>query len=61
MSERPLFVVHLRPAPDVQSPELAIRAALKRLLRDHGLRCVVLRQLPETEPPEPEGANLETQ
>jgi hypothetical protein len=36
---RPVFVLQLRPEPRVD-PVRASRQALKRLLRDHGLRCV---------------------
>jgi len=36
-----LIVLHLRPLPGVD-PVIALRQALKRLLRSHGLRCVNL-------------------
>jgi hypothetical protein len=41
--ERPKLVVVLQPLPRVDAVR-ALRAALKRLLRDHGLRCVEIRE-----------------
>jgi hypothetical protein len=38
-ARRPVFVLQLRPEPGVDAIR-ALRAALKRLLRDHGLRCI---------------------
>jgi len=37
------FVLVLRPEPGVDG-DRALRAALKRLLRDHGLRCTGARE-----------------
>jgi hypothetical protein len=37
--ERPVFVVHLRPEPNID-PIRALRWALKRLLRDYGMRAI---------------------
>ncbi|MEX2545169.1 MAG: hypothetical protein WD316_08585 [Phycisphaeraceae bacterium] len=39
MTDHPTIVLHLRPLPGVD-PERALKAALKRLLRNHRLRCV---------------------
>jgi hypothetical protein len=39
-NSRPTFVLILRPEPRVADPVRALRHALKRLLRDHGMRCV---------------------
>jgi hypothetical protein len=41
--ERPKFLLVLQPLPRVD-PIRALRWALKRLLRDHGLRCVSVRE-----------------
>jgi hypothetical protein len=38
-SDRPLFTLTFRPEPGVDAIK-ALRAALKELLRRHGLRCV---------------------
>jgi hypothetical protein len=35
-----IFVLRLRPLPSVVDPIRALRWALKRLLRDHGFRCI---------------------
>jgi hypothetical protein len=40
---RPKFVLVLQPLPDVTDPIKALRTALKRLLRNHGLRCLSVR------------------
>jgi len=37
-------VLALRPEPHVADPIRALRHALKRLLRDHGLRVVTVRE-----------------
>jgi hypothetical protein len=37
---RPIFVLKLRPEPQVVDPVKALRAALKALLRRHGLKCI---------------------
>lgn len=47
-NERPVFTVTLRPEPGVD-PLPALRAALKRLLRDHGLRCTHVAKVPDDE------------
>jgi class 3 adenylate cyclase len=39
MSERPTYILTLRPESGVDGLR-ALRRLLKRLLRDHGLRCV---------------------
>jgi len=39
ITDRPIFIVHLQPEVGVD-PVRALRAALKELLRRHGLRCV---------------------
>jgi hypothetical protein len=41
--KRPKFMLTLEPLPDVD-PIRALRAALKYLLRAHGLRCIDLRE-----------------
>ena len=38
-SDRPTFILRLRPEPGVD-PIRALRHVLKRLLRDCGMRCV---------------------
>jgi hypothetical protein len=46
-SSRETFTITLRPEPGICGL-IALRAALKRLLRDHGLRCTAVRiSLPE--------------
>jgi hypothetical protein len=48
---RPVYVLHLRPESGVDAA-LALRAALKTLLRTFGLRCVsIRRELPMLEEP----------
>jgi hypothetical protein len=49
MSRRPAFLVTLEALPGIDATR-ALRAALKRLLRDFGLRCVEVRP---TIPPKP--------
>lgn len=44
-SERPVYELVLRPEASCGNPVLALRAALKRLLRDHALRCLSVRQV----------------
>jgi hypothetical protein len=44
MSERPTFIVHLRPEPGVEDPIRSLRHFLKRALRSWGLRCVDIRE-----------------
>jgi hypothetical protein len=39
---RPIFVLKLRPEPQVTDPIKALRFALKTLLRRHGLRCLTI-------------------
>ena len=51
MAERPSFALVLRPEPGIE-PRQALRQALRRLLRDHGLRCLKVAELPaEADPP----------
>ena len=40
---RPVFVLQLRPEPRIDAIK-ALRAALKRLLRDYGLRCISVEE-----------------
>jgi hypothetical protein len=42
--ERPKFTLVLQPLPGVADPNRTLRAALKRLLRDHKLRCLSVRE-----------------
>jgi hypothetical protein len=39
-ANRPTFAIVLRPEPYCLDPIRALRAVLKRALRDHGLRCI---------------------
>jgi hypothetical protein len=48
--ERPKFVLTLQPVPGVADPIKALRAALKRLLRDHKLRCLSVHEESTTHP-----------
>ncbi len=41
---RSVFALELRPEPGVDGVQ-ALRAVLKRLLRDHGLRCLTVREV----------------
>jgi hypothetical protein len=46
MSEpRPVFVITLQPEKHVTDPIRALRAALKRLRRSYGLRCISVEQV----------------
>jgi hypothetical protein len=49
VTSRPLFVVSLRPEPGVDGLR-ALRAALRTLLRRHGLRCVRITTAPGSDP-----------
>lgn len=40
---RPIYIIHLRPEPHCPDHIKALRATLKRALRDHGMRCVTLQ------------------
>jgi hypothetical protein len=40
---RPIFIVHLRPEADCPDHIKALRAVLKRSLRDYGMRCVTIQ------------------
>jgi hypothetical protein len=42
---RPTFILTLQPRHDGVDEIKALRFVLKRLLRQHGLRCVTLREL----------------
>ena len=44
MTDRPVFVVRLQAEPHVVNPVLALRAALKRLQRGFGLKCLAVQQ-----------------
>jgi hypothetical protein len=46
MTVRPTFTIQLRAEPGVADPMLALRRALKALLRAYGLRCTALRREP---------------
>ena len=53
----PHYLVILAPTPGPVPVEIRLRAALKRLLRDHGLRAVDVREEAEIAPPrEPQAA-----
>ena len=41
--DRQTYVLHLRPEKHCLDPIRALRAVLKRSLRDHGLRCTSIR------------------
>ena len=43
-TDRPTFIVHLRPEPDCTNPIGALRELLKRALRSWGLRCTYLAE-----------------
>jgi len=52
VADRSIFVISLRPEPDVADPVRSLRAALKTLLRRYGLRAVAIQkrdELPEVE------------
>jgi len=40
---RPTFIIHVRPEAHCMNPIHALRAILKRSLRDHGMRCVTIQ------------------
>jgi len=40
ITERPIFIVHLRPEPGVDDPIRALRLLLKTALRRYGMRCL---------------------
>jgi hypothetical protein len=42
VKERPVYVLRLRPEPGIDGAR-ALRFALKRLLRDYGMRCLGAR------------------
>jgi hypothetical protein len=44
--DRPTFVVVLRPERHCANPVRALRAVLKRALRDHALRCIGIAERP---------------
>lgn len=39
-ADRPTFLIRLRPGPRVDDPIRSLRHALKRLGRDHDMRCL---------------------
>ena len=43
MTDRRIIVLRLRPEPGVDNLELALRRALKMLLRNCGLRCTDMK------------------
>jgi hypothetical protein len=43
-AERPTFTITLRAEPNVEDAIRALRAALKSLLRRHGLRAIAVRE-----------------
>jgi hypothetical protein len=45
MSDRLQFIIVLEPEKRVVDPIRALRAALKRLLRSYGLRCISVEQV----------------
>jgi hypothetical protein len=47
-SERPIFIVTLRPDRWCSDPIKALRAVLKRSGRDYGLKCIGLAERPST-------------
>jgi hypothetical protein len=60
-NERPKFVLTLQPLPGVADPIRTLRRALKRLLRDHGLRCVSAREEANPQPMENNDGTRNTQ
>lgn len=48
-ADRPTILVRLRPEPHVADVDMALRRALKALLRSYGLRCVAIETIPESE------------
>jgi hypothetical protein len=42
-ADRPTFVLRLRPEPNVDAVH-ALRAVLKSLLRQHGMRCLAVSE-----------------
>jgi hypothetical protein len=53
MTDRPIFDLRLRPEKDVADPVYSFaraRLALKRLLRDYGLRCLSVQVVGSTSP-----------
>jgi hypothetical protein len=41
--DRPTFILHLRPEAHCEDHIKALRATLKRALRDYGLRCTTIK------------------
>ena len=48
MTDRPTFDLRLRPEKGVDDPVYSLRLALKRLLRDYGLRCLSVQVVAST-------------
>jgi hypothetical protein len=48
MTDRPTYIVQLRPEPDCRDPIKSLRFFLKRALRDWRLRCITLREVADT-------------
>jgi hypothetical protein len=44
MSDRPRYTIILEPEKHVMDPTRALRAALKRLLRTYGLKCISVEE-----------------
>jgi hypothetical protein len=40
--DRPTYILHLRPEPSCSDPIKALRAVLKRSLRDHQMKCTTI-------------------
>jgi hypothetical protein len=45
VTNKPTFILTLRPLRDGANEIRTLRFVLKRLLRQHGLRCITLREL----------------
>jgi hypothetical protein len=50
MTARPQFIIVLEPEAHVVDPLRALRAALKRLLRTYGLKCISVEEKPAVKP-----------
>jgi hypothetical protein len=48
---RKRYRLELEPLPGVANPEYALRQLLRRALRDHGLKCLSVEQLPRRDNP----------
>ena len=52
---RPTYRIDLTPTPAAGDPTRALRRALKALIRQYGLRCVRVEQLPAPPLPRSDG------